>query len=441
MKGCALGRSTLYGWLDGLRELFEVLVKAMLADARAAPYLCTDATGVLVQAPDKCSRGHFWVVVAPGRHVIFAFSSAHDSAAVDKLLDGYDGYVVADAHAVYDHLYGDRGATEVGCWSHTRSYFFKTLGSEPEIPREFLANLRVMFMLERKFAGKSRKQRERMRQRKVKVLVDRHLELCRKYEDSTVRRLRRPSATRSTRRMPCVVSSTTGGCRRPTISPSDSCAGRPSEGKIGSLSAAATAPRSTRPLRPSSPAATCMTSSPRPTCAKSCACCPTGPAAASSTSLPATGSRPDTSQRLSSCSPTTFGSTPSVRSTGSTNAHRRASTGTREQRGSPNAYRLQAKLNGIKTELRRRMHRPIRETGAWLRSVVSGHFRYYAVPMNRRALYCFREQIGWLWMRALRRRGQKHPLTWERMRPHIARWLPRVRVYHPYPLKRFGVIT
>jgi transposase len=185
-EGMRLGRSTLYGWLDALRELFGPLVKAMLIDARNAPYLCTDATGVLVQAPEKCSRGHFWVLVAPGRHVLFAFSASHDSAAVDRLLGGYDGYVVADAHAVYDHLYGEDGATEVACWGHARSYFFKTLASEPDIAQMFLGNLGVMFMLERKFAGKPRQQRQRMRASKVKVLVDRHFELCRKHEDAAL---------------------------------------------------------------------------------------------------------------------------------------------------------------------------------------------------------------------------------------------------------------
>jgi transposase len=64
-EGMRLGRSTLYGWMEALRELFSPLIGAMLHDARSAPYLCTDATGVLVQAPDKCSRGHFWVLVAP----------------------------------------------------------------------------------------------------------------------------------------------------------------------------------------------------------------------------------------------------------------------------------------------------------------------------------------------------------------------------------------
>ena len=117
-EGMRLGRSTLYGWLDAVRPLFAPLLAAMLTDARGLPYVCIDATGVLVQAPEQCSRGHFWVLVAPGRHVIFAFSRTHDKAAVDTLLGGYEGLIVADAHAVYDHLYGDGGATEVGCWGH-----------------------------------------------------------------------------------------------------------------------------------------------------------------------------------------------------------------------------------------------------------------------------------------------------------------------------------
>ena len=47
--------------------------------------------------------------------------------------------------------------------------------------------------------------------------------------------------------------------------------------------------------------------------------------------------------------------------------------------------RLQAKLNEVKVELRRRMHHPIPEVGQWLRSVVAGHNRYYGVPRPRAA--------------------------------------------------------
>jgi len=68
--------------------------------------------------------------------------------------------------------------------------------------------------------------------------------------------------------------------------------------------------------------------------------------------------------------------------------------------------RLQAKLQEVKAELRRRMHLPIPEQGTYLRSVVTGHVRYYGVPMNGPALGLFRQAVGRLWRRVLLRRSQ-----------------------------------
>jgi group II intron reverse transcriptase/maturase len=103
--------------------------------------------------------------------------------------------------------------------------------------------------------------------------------------------------------------------------------------------------------------------------------------------------------------------------------------------------RLQAKLNAVKAALRRRMHHPIPEVGQWLRSVVDGHNRYYGVPGNAPALHLFRLQVGRLWHRALSRRSQKSRVPWARMHRLVTRWLPPVRIYHPYPLRRLGVVT
>jgi group II intron reverse transcriptase/maturase len=103
--------------------------------------------------------------------------------------------------------------------------------------------------------------------------------------------------------------------------------------------------------------------------------------------------------------------------------------------------RLQAKLQEVKTELRRRMHFPIPEQGAYLRSVVGGHVRYYGVPMNGPAIGLFRRAVGRLWRRVLLRRSQTHCLPWRRMQRYLARWLPPARICHPYPLVRLGVVT
>jgi RNA-directed DNA polymerase len=103
--------------------------------------------------------------------------------------------------------------------------------------------------------------------------------------------------------------------------------------------------------------------------------------------------------------------------------------------------RLRKKLQEVKDELRRRMHEATPDVGKWLRSVVNGHNRYYGVPLNQPAMRTFRSQIGRLWHHSLRRRSQKTRVNWERMKRLIRQWLPPVHVYHPYPLRRMGVIT
>jgi group II intron reverse transcriptase/maturase len=103
--------------------------------------------------------------------------------------------------------------------------------------------------------------------------------------------------------------------------------------------------------------------------------------------------------------------------------------------------RWQAKLREVKAELRRRLHDPVPDVGAYLRAVVHGHVRYYGVPLNTPALRAFRWAIGRLWYRVLRRRSQRSRLTWDRMARLIARWLPPAVVCHPYPLVRLGVLT
>ena len=100
--------------------------------------------------------------------------------------------------------------------------------------------------------------------------------------------------------------------------------------------------------------------------------------------------------------------------------------------------RMRAKLREIKQQLRERMHDPVRQTGQWLKSIVQGHFLYYAVPGNIDSLSVFRNRLTGYWWRTLRRRSQKRRISWTRMLALANRWLPRPRVLHPYPADRFA---
>ena len=91
-------------------------------------YIATDATGVLVQANDRCKNRQFWVLVAEGDHVIYRYSKRHSSEEPKKLLAGFRGTVVADASNVYDALYrqpdgpteGVVGRTDAGTSCNSR---------------------------------------------------------------------------------------------------------------------------------------------------------------------------------------------------------------------------------------------------------------------------------------------------------------------------------
>jgi hypothetical protein len=102
---------------------------------------------------------------------------------------------------------------------------------------------------------------------------------------------------------------------------------------------------------------------------------------------------------------------------------------------------MRAKLRSVKTEMRRRMHLPIPVQGRWLARVLSGHYRYYAVPDNSRALRGFRYRIVRHWRRVLGRRSHKGRIPWQRAQRLADRWLPQPRILHPWPDARFDAKT
>jgi group II intron reverse transcriptase/maturase len=101
--------------------------------------------------------------------------------------------------------------------------------------------------------------------------------------------------------------------------------------------------------------------------------------------------------------------------------------------------RMRIKLREIKEALRRRMHRPIPETGKWLAQIVAGYFAYHAVPTNGAAIAAFRYHVVILWHRQLCRRSQRARLVWTQMAKLADEFLPKPRILHPWPSVRFAV--
>jgi hypothetical protein len=74
------------------------------------------------------------------------------------------------------------------------------------------------------------------------------------------------------------------------------------------------------------------------------------------------------------------------------------------------------------------------------RSAISPRsLKYHAVPTNSQALVAFRTEIARGWRQVLIRRSERTNLNWEQMKRLIEDWLPKPRILHPWPDKRFAV--
>jgi len=165
------------------------IVEACADEARKTAFcLATDATGVAIQPEplatggrQPCKKGHFFVVLADRDHVFFEYKPRHTSAAVCDIFRGFSGYLLSDAHCVYDALHrGDAldspDATpplEVACWSHGRRRFWEAaVVSKEPLAREALVRIGALFDLEERAAKLAPEQRHALRQRVAKPLVD-----------------------------------------------------------------------------------------------------------------------------------------------------------------------------------------------------------------------------------------------------------------------------
>ena len=71
--------------------------------------------------------------------------------------------------------------------------------------------------------------------------------------------------------------------------------------------------------------------------------------------------------------------------------------------------------------------------------MIASTYTYFAVPGSMRWLAAFRHWVVQTWLAVLRRRSQKHRMTWGRIAGIASRFLPRARILHPWPEARFAV--
>jgi RNA-directed DNA polymerase len=91
------------------------------------------------------------------------------------------------------------------------------------------------------------------------------------------------------------------------------------------------------------------------------------------------------------------------------------------------------KLKQLRLEMRRRMHTPVRDQWRWLSAVLRGHYAYYGLTGNSRAIKCYYQEVVAHWQRMLNRRSQKAKMYGVRFYQLLRRFaLPTPTLIDPY---------
>jgi hypothetical protein len=106
------------------------------------------------EGKEKTSTGHLWVYIGDRAHpyVVFDFTTHYRRDGPEQFLNGYAGYLQADALAQYEGLFATGVVIHVACNAHARRRFVEAQASAPAEAGEALAYFRALYQVEREMA-------------------------------------------------------------------------------------------------------------------------------------------------------------------------------------------------------------------------------------------------------------------------------------------------
>jgi transposase len=168
--GVEISRKTMGGWMPPVAGLLNPLyqvAKKILFDSKVVG---TDDTGVKVldRKLTFARIGRIWPYLGDQEHpvIVYDYTPTRGRDGPAKFLEGYTGYLQADAYSVYDAFFRPaRGLTEVGCMMHCRRYFFKALDSDQQRMGQVLYLIARLYAIEDRLKGLTAERRLEVRQR------------------------------------------------------------------------------------------------------------------------------------------------------------------------------------------------------------------------------------------------------------------------------------
>ena len=187
-------RGTQSGWLMQIHESIKILHPILRQAVLESGIVFTDDTPVALQDhrnnPGKFKKARMWVYVRGGTGpplTVYDFSMDRGKKRPLDFLEGYRGYVHADAYSGYDELFKKDKIIEVACWAHARRKFDEAASSRPKEATEILAGIARLYH-EVETPGKEMKPEElyQLRQQKAKPILDNLFEVLENLKGKTI---------------------------------------------------------------------------------------------------------------------------------------------------------------------------------------------------------------------------------------------------------------
>jgi len=132
--GVEIRRSTLCGWLIALAALSRSLVMRMKHLMLQSKVIHTDDTSIKMLDPGAgiAREAKFWPYLGDWLHpyAVYDFTIDRKRDGPLSFLEGYQGYLQADAYSGYDCIYAGGEVREVACWIHARRYWHQAVEND-----------------------------------------------------------------------------------------------------------------------------------------------------------------------------------------------------------------------------------------------------------------------------------------------------------------------
>lgn len=178
--GVEISRKTTCDWVAACADLLEPIYQRMTERIKTSRVIHTDATTVPVQAAGKTKTAYLspYIGDADNPLTVFDYTEAYNRDGPLAFLDGYRGYLQADAHPNYDELYKSGDILEVACWAHARRKFFDAKSSDPARAHMALAMIGELYGIEKEATERIAKLQEQ-----VSAASDKRMARQRGYAD------------------------------------------------------------------------------------------------------------------------------------------------------------------------------------------------------------------------------------------------------------------